>query len=612
MPTQPGVYRFRDQHGRVIYVGKARDLRARLSNYFQHPDGLHPRTRAMVTTAVGVDWTVVRSEVEALVLEHSWIRQYDPRFNVTFKDDKSYPYLAVTMVDEFPRLLVTRDAQRKGVRYFGPYAKVWALRETVDTLLTAIPVRSCAESTFAKAQRSGRPCLLGFIDKCSAPCVGRISAAEHRALASEVCSVLSGDAKGLVRDLTVTMEDASKEERFEVAAKARDRLSALTTVLDRNAVVLAPGTSCDILGLADDEYESAAHVFHVRDGRIVGQRAWIIDKPEPLTAGDLVAALLQEIYAGEAAPEVPAEIVVPAIPGDPSVREWLSGLRGGSVAVKVASRGQKAELAGTSTANAIEALGRHRLKRASDLTARSAALSELQEALGLKEAPLRIECYDVSHTSGTNRAASMVVFEDGLPRTREYRHFGLADAGDDTQAIHAVLTRRFTRFLEESRLPLDERENARFAYPPQLVVVDGGEPQVEAARRALGDLGIDIPLCGLAKRLEEVWLPGEAYPVILPRGSGALYLLQRVRDEAHRFAIRAHRGKRTKAMTASTLDTIDGIGPTRARALIRHFGSVKRLREASPEQIALVPGIGEETARAVLAALRGGDGMLGS
>ena len=609
IPTRPGVYRFRDPHGEVVYVGKAKNLRARLSSYFQDQAGLHPRTRAMVTTAASVDWVVVRSELEALVLEHSWIHEYDPRFNVTFKDDKSYPFLAVTMGEEFPRILITRDPRRKGTRYFGPYAKVWAIRETLDTLLTAIPVRSCSPGTLAKAQRSGRPCLLAHIDKCSAPCVGAVSPEEHRALAAEACSVLAGDAKALVRDLTAEMVRASEDERFEQAAKVRDRLSALPTVLERSAVVLGPDVSCDVVGLADDEYEAAAHVFHVREGRIVGQRAWMIDKPEPLDTGEIVSLLLQETYSGPAAPDVPAEVLVPASP-PATLSAWLEGLRGAAVAVRVPVRGPKAELAEMSQTNAKETLARHRLRRATDLNARSGALRELQDALGMAEAPLRIECYDISHTGGKNPVASMVVFEDGLPRKREYRQFAIRDARDDTEAMREVITRRFSRYLEESALPLAEREKARFAYPPQLVVVDGGEPQVEAARLALAGLGVDVALCGLAKRLEEVWRPGERFPVVLPRGSQALYLLHRVRDEAHRFAIKNHRERRSKAMTASALDEIPGVGPTRARALLRHFGSVERLRQASIDQVALVPGIGEDTARAVLVALLGGDGML--
>jgi len=614
IPTRPGVYRFRDEHGRVLYVGKAKNLRSRVSSYFQSLAALHPRTRAMVTSASSVEWTVVRSEVEALVLEHSWIHEYDPRYNVVFKDDKSYPFLAVTMGEEFPRVLVTRDARSKGTRYFGPYAKVWAIRETLDTLLSVLPMRSCSAGVFARAVRSDRPCLLGYIDKCSAPCVGRVSPEEHRATAEQVCSVLGGDAKAVVRDLTSTMEAAAREERFEVAAKVRDRLTAINAVLDRNAVVLAPGVDADVVGLVDDEYEAAAHVFYVRDGRITGQRAWVIDKPEPLEPGDLVARLVQEIYDGVEAPDVPAEVLVPALPTDASaLREWLAGLRGSSVALRVPTRGPKAELAETSRSNAEEALARHRLKRASDLTARSAALRELQEALGLEEAPLRIECYDVSHTGGTNQAASMVVFEDALPRKSDYRHFSVSDAKDDTEAMFQVITRRFTRYLEDAKKPIEERETSRFAYPPQLVVVDGGEPQVEAARRALEELGVSsVALCGLAKRLEEVWLPGQSFPAILARGSEALYLLQRVRDEAHRFAIRHHRGKRAKAMTASRIDEIPGVGPARSRALLRHFGSLAKVREASVEQIALVPGIGAETARAIARAVANDGGMLES
>lgn len=563
----------------------------------------------MVTTAASVDWSVVRSDVEALVLEHSWIKEYDPQFNVAFKDDKSYPFLAITWDEDVPRIIVTRSARRKGTRYFGPYAKVWAIRRTVDTLLTALPMRSCSTAVFSQAQRSGKPCLLAHLEKCSAPCVGRVSQEQHRETVLKVCAVLGGDAKPLARELTEAMETASREERFEAAAKARDRLNALTTVMELNAVVLDPGVSCDVIGLADDEYEFGAHVFHVRDGRILGERAWIIDKPTPLDPGEIVSLLLQEAYSGPAAPEVPPEILVPAAP-PPAVREWLTGIRGSVVDVRVPARGSKAELAETSRANAVEALARHRLKRATDLTARSAALRELQEALGLSDAPLRIECYDISHMGGKNQVASMVVFEDALPRNKQYRQFTIDDARDDTAAMHEVITRRFSRYLKEAALPLEERERSRFAYPPQLVVVDGGEPQVAAATRALKELGIDIAVCGLAKRMEEVWLPHRPFPAVLPRGSQALFLLQRVRDEAHRFAIGKHRAKRSKVMTASALDQIPGVGATRARALLRHFGSVERLRQASLEQISLVAGIGDDTAGSVFSALHPEDGML--
>ena len=612
IPTEPGVYRFRDPHGRVVYVGKAKSLRARLSNYFQDPARLHPRTRAMVTTAASVEWTVVRNEVEALILEHTWIKQYDPRFNVVFKDDKSYPYLAVTLNEEFPRVQVMRGERRKGVRYFGPYARAWQIRDTVDTLLTALPVRTCAPGVFRKAERQGRPCLLGYIDKCSAPCVGRISPEDHRALAERVCAVLGGDAKGMVRDLTQAMTDAAEREDFEAAARARDRLHALRDVLDRNAVVLDAGTNVDIFSLVDEELEAAAHVFHVRDGRITGERGWVVDKPDPLDGPGMIAQLVQEAYGTAEPEEVPREVLVPVAPeGSDALRTWLRGVRGGAVSIKVPARGKKAELAGTGHQNALQVLAQHRLKRASDLTTRSAALQELQEAIGMAEAPLRIECYDISHTGGTNQVGSMVVFEDALPRKAEYRQFSVADGTDDTAAMREVLTRRFTRYLEESRLPPEERESARFAYPPQLVVVDGGLPQVRVATKALDDLGITtVAVVGLAKRLEEVWLPDDDFPVILPRGSEALFLLQRVRDEAHRFAISRHRGKRGKAMRASALDEVPGIGPARAAALVRHFGSLAKVREASEDQLALVPGIGSATARTILAALRRDGGML--
>jgi len=612
IPTQPGVYRFRDPHGRVVYVGKAKNLRARLNSYFQDLFALHPRTQLMVTTAASVEWTVVRSEVEALILEHTWIKQYDPRFNVVFKDDKSYPYLAVTMNEKYPRIQVMRGDRKPGVRYFGPYARAWAIRETVDTLLTALPVRTCAPGVFRKAERQGRPCLLGYIDKCSAPCVGRISEEDHRALAERVCAVLGGDAKTMMRDLTSSMESAAGRQDYEAAARARDRLRALNAVLERNAVVLAEGTNSDIFSLVDDDMEAAAHVFHVRDGRIAGERGWVVDKPEPLGGPAMVAQLIQEAYGAAQAADIPTEILVPVMPEmADSVVEWLSGVRGARVAVRVAARGKKAELATTGHQNAQQVLDQHRLKRASDLTTRSAALQELQAGIGMTDAPLRIECYDISHTQGTNQVGSMVVFEDALPRKREYRQFSIADATDDTAAMREVLRRRFSRYLQESQLPPDERENARFAYPPQLVVVDGGLPQVNSAAEVLEELGIShVTLVGLAKRLEEVWIHGDPFPVILPRGSEALYLLQRVRDEAHRFAIKHHRRKRGKAMQSSAVDAIPGIGPTRSKALLRHFGSLAKIKEASPEQIALVPGIGSGTAARIYSAVRAEGGML--
>ncbi|WP_062202372.1 excinuclease ABC subunit UvrC [Demequina salsinemoris] len=612
IPARPGVYRFRDPHGRVVYVGKAKSLRSRLQNYFQPLERLHPRTRAMVTTASSVEWTVVRNEVEALILEHTWIKEYDPRFNVVFRDDKSYPFLAVTMNEQFPRMQVMRGDRRKGVRYFGPYAKAWAIRETVDTLLTVLPMRTCSTAVFRKAERQGRPCLLGYIDKCAAPCVGRVSADEHRDLAERVCQVLGGDAKPLIRDLTKQMEDAAAREEFEVAARARDRLEALRSVLERNAIVLSQGTDADVFSLIDEELEASAHVFRVRDGRIAGERGWVVDKPEPLNSAQMITQLVQEAYASVEPGDIPPEVLVPVLPDDAApLTDWLAGVRGAKVTLRTPERGKKAELAATGKQNAQQVLDQHRLKRASDLTSRSQALQELQEALGMSEAPLRIECYDISHTQGTNMVGSMVVFEDALPRKAEYRQFIVRDASDDTAAMDEVLTRRFQRLLEQRELPPEERESSKFAYPPQLVVVDGGLPQVEAARRVLERLGIDdVALVGLAKRLEEVWVPGEEFPVILPRGSEPLYLLQRVRDEAHRFAITAHRKKRGKAMKMSALDEIPGVGPSRAKALVTHFGSVARLKEASIEQIAMVPGVGQQLASAIHDALHGTGGML--
>lgn len=612
VPTTPGVYRFRDPHGRVVYVGKAKNLRARLQNYFQPLHSLHPRTRAMVTTASSVEWTVVRNEVEALILEHTWIKEFDPRFNVVFKDDKSYPFLAVTMNEMYPRMQVMRGERRKGVRYFGPYAKAWAIRETVDSLLTVVPVRTCSPGVFKVAQRQGRPCLLGYIDKCAAPCVGRVTADEHRELAERACQVLSGDAKSLVRELTETMDEASAREDFEVAARARDRLRALQNVLERNAIVLAQDTDADVFSLVNEDIEAAAHVFYVRGGRITGERGWVVDKPEPLDDAEMVTQLIQEAYGNAQGTDIPPQVWVPQRPAEAdALLEWLAGVRGTKVEVVTPQRGKKAELAATGARNAQRVLEQHRLKRASDLTSRSAALQNLQEALGLPQAPLRIECYDISHIQGTNQVGSMVVFEDAIPRKKDYRQFGVANDLDDLSAMREVLTRRFRRYLEESALPIDQRESAKFAYPPQLVVVDGGLPQAEAAQAALTELGIhDIPVVGLAKRLEEVWQPGQQFPVILPRGSEALYLLQRVRDEAHRFAIKAHRKKRTKAMTASTMDTIPGVGPTRSKALIKHFGSLSKLKEASVEQIALVPGVGNATAATIYTALHANDGML--
>ncbi|MFP5347074.1 MAG: excinuclease ABC subunit UvrC [Actinomycetes bacterium] len=647
IPDSPGVYRFRDAHGRVIYVGKAKSLRSRLNSYFSDLAGLHQRTQQMVTTAASVEWTVVANEVEALQLEYSWIKEFDPRFNVKYRDDKSYPYLAVTMGEEFPRVQVMRGAKRKGTRYFGPYAHAWAIRETVDLLLRVFPVRTCSAGVFKRAHQVGRPCLLGYIDKCSAPCVGRISPEDHRALAEDFCDFMAGNTQRFVRRLEKQMQQASQDLEFEKAARLRDDVAALTRAMEKSAVVLPDATDADVFGLAEDELEAAVQVFHVRGGRVRGQRGWVVEKVEPLNDGELVEHLLQQVYGDADATVVPREVLVPHEPAQAQdVAAWLTGVRGSGVDVRVPQRGDKKALMETVTTNAKQALALHKTRRAGDLTTRSQALQELQDALGLPEAPLRVECYDVSNLQGTDVVASMVVFEDGLPRKSEYRRFAIRgfSGQDDVGSIHEVISRRFRRYLEEreqsgdldlgdpgdgegengnrnaghdaqhgpdedaqhTRLDPETGRPRKFAYPPQLVVVDGGQPQVAAAARALAELGIeDVALCGLAKRLEEVWLPGSDYPVILPRASQGLYLLQRVRDEAHRFAITFHRQRRSKSMTKSVLDDVPGLGKTRRQALLRHFGSLKNLKAAGVQEIATVPGFGSTTAAAVYQHLHG-------
>jgi len=623
--VQPGVYRFRDEHGRVIYVGKAKSLRQRLSSYFQDLSALHPRTQTMVTTAASVEWTVVSTEVEALQLEYSWIKTFDPRFNVKYRDDKSYPYLAVTMGDEVPRVQVMRGAKRKGTRYFGPYAHAWAIRETVDLLLRVFPVRTCSNGVFRRAQQIGRPCLLGYIGKCSAPCVGWISVDDHRALAEDFGDFMAGSTGRFVRRLEREMTEASQAQEYERAARLRDDLAALSKALEKSAVVLDDATNADLFAFAQDELEAAVQVFHVRGGRIRGQRGWVVEKVEDVDTGDLVERLLQQVY-GDAPGAVPREVLVPELPAEPArVTEWLCELRGARVDLRVPRRGDKRTLLDTVERNAKQALALHKTRRGGDLTTRSQALQELQDALFLTSAPLRIECYDVSNLQGTEVVASMVVFEDGLPRKSEYRRFSVrgVDGRDDTAWMHEVLTRRFRRYLQDRSdtgepeledsadgpQPIDPTTGKprRFAYPPNLVVVDGGPPQVAAAQRALDELGIDdVALIGLAKRLEEVWLPGDEHPVVLPRTSQGLYLLQRVRDEAHRFAITYHRQRRSRSMTVSELDGVPGLGSSRRAALLKHFGSVKRLRAATAEDIAEVPGVGPATAQAVVEALAAG------
>ncbi|MEU7133727.1 excinuclease ABC subunit UvrC [Streptomyces sp. NPDC046261] len=624
IPDSPGVYRFRDEHGRVIYVGKAKSLRQRLSSYFQDLAGLHPRTRTMVTTAASVEWTVVSTEVEALQLEYSWIKEYDPRFNVKYRDDKSYPSLAVTLGEEFPRVQVMRGPKKKGVRYFGPYAHAWAIRETVDLMLRVFPVRTCSAGVFKRSAQIGRPCLLGYIGKCSAPCVGRVTAEEHRELAEEFCDFMAGRTGAYIRRLEQRMHDAAEEMEYEKAARLRDDIEALKRAMEKNAVVLADATDADLIAVAEDELEAAVQIFHVRGGRVRGQRGWVTDKVEAVDTAGLVEHALQQLYGEESGDAVPKEVLVPALP-DPAgpVAQWLAERRGSRVDLRIPQRGDKKDLMATVQRNAQQALVLHKTKRASDLTTRSRALEEISEALGLDSAPLRVECFDISHLQGQDVVASMVVFEDGLARKSEYRRFQIKGfAGqDDVRSMHEVVGRRFRRYLQEKMktgewteeapggeieepLPADDGKPKRFAYPPQLVVVDGGKPQVMAAKRALDELGVtDVAVCGLAKRLEEVWLPDEDDPVVLPRTSEGLYFLQRVRDEAHRFAISYQRSKRAKTFRAGPLDAVPGLGETRKQALLKHFGSLKRLRAATIEQICETPGIGRKTAETIAAAL---------
>jgi excinuclease ABC subunit C len=640
IPTEPGVYRFSDPHGRVIYVGKAKNLRSRLTSYFADVAGLHPRTRQMVTTAAKVEWTVVTTEVEALQLEYNWIKEFDPRFNVRYRDDKSYPMLAVTLNEEFPRLMVYRGPRRKGVRYFGPYSHAWAIRETLDLLTRVFPARTCSAGVFKRHSQIERPCLLGYIDKCAAPCVGRVDAQRHREIVADFCDFLSGKTDRFARDLERQMTAAADQLDFERAARLRDDLGALKRALEKQAVVLGDGTDADVVAFADDDLEAAVQVFHVRGGRVRGQRGWIVEKPgDPGESSEaaLVEQFLAQFYGAEAelggppgaessgppgaelsgaadesSNPVPKEVLVPCLPPNAEqLAAWLSALRGSRVALRVPRRGDKRALAETVHRNAREALQQHKLKRAGDFTARSAALQNIQESLGLAEAPLRIECVDISHVQGTDVVGSLVVFEDGLPRKSDYRHFAIREAAgegrsDDVASIAEVTRRRFLRHVRDANDDGEpvEAGKRRFAYPPNLFVVDGGVPQVNAAQTVLDELGVtDVAVIGLAKRLEEVWVPGEPDPVILPRNSEGLYLLQRVRDEAHRFAISYHRSKRSKRMTASALDAVRGLGQARRKALVAHFGSVAKLRQASIAEITEVPGIGATTAAAVLEAL---------
>lgn len=596
IPTDPGVYKFLGDEGRVIYVGKAKNLRNRLSSYFTNPAALHPRTFTMVHAATSVEWTVVGNEVEALQLEWTWINEFNPRFNVMFRDDKSYPYLAITVKDEFPRVFVTRGTRRKGVKYYGPFTAVWAIRESLDLLLKAFPVRTCANTVFERAKKSGRPCLLGYIDKCSAPCVGNISAEDHRQLVRNVTEFMSGNSGKFITVRKKSMAEAAASLDFERAAQLRDEISALEAVLDKNAVVLSQSADADIFGLYAEELEACINVFHVRGGRIRGQHNWIIERMEDMTAEQLVEDAIRQAYTDVTADAIPTEILTSAVPADLNLlTAWLEGTRGAKIDIRVPQRGEKKAVLDTAELNAKQALALHKTRRASDITTRTQALNEIQGALKLPEAPLRIECIDNSHLSGQHVVGSLVVFEDGLPKKKDYKRFSIQGeaARDDTSAMYSVVSRRFERYLESLDKKNPGETSNGFGYRPSLLVVDGALPQVNAATKALGDLGVtDITVVGLAKRLEEVWVLWDEFPVILPRNSESLFLLQRVRDEAHRFAITYHRQKRSTSMTRSELDAIEGLGAAKQKALLAHFGSVKRIRVASVEELTGVSGIG--------------------
>ena len=605
IPDAPGSYQFIDRHGQVIYVGKASSLRSRLSSYFQAPDRLHPRTRQMVETAERVEWTIVRNEVEALMLEYSLIKRHHPRFNVRLRDDKSYPLLAVTTDEEWPRAVVVRGRRRRGVRYFGPYAHAYAIRETLDLLLRSFPVRTCSPGKFRQHERLGRPCLLFHIEKCAGPCVGEVTPEDYETMVDGLCRFLGGDTDDVVRGLEAEMREASSELEFERAARLRDRLESVTKAVEKQQMVAARDDDLDVFGVAEDELEASVQVFHVRRGRVVGRKGFIVDKVEDVEGGALIDRVVESFYAETPPNGVPRTILVPREPSIGSLlEEWLALDREGRVQIRVPQRGDRRRLMETVHENAREEFVRHRMRRASDHNTRSRALTELQDQLGLPEAPLRIECYDMAHLQGTDYVGSMVVLTDGLPDKRQYRRFKVhIEGNDDYAAMEEVLTRRLTAYLEERDQPVEERGErpGRFAYPPQLLLVDGGKGQLAVAERVVNLLGLEdeIPVAALAKRFEEVYLPGRAEPVGVPRGSDGLFMLQRIRDEAHRFANSFHRERRSKSMTRSSLDGIPGLGPARRERLVKALGGVRAVKAADLETLRALPFLPDAVAESV-------------
>jgi excinuclease ABC subunit C len=603
IPEAPGSYQFKDADGRILYVGKAKSLRQRLSNYFQNPRLLPPRTAQMVTTAATVEWIQVANELEALMLEYSLIKQHRPRFNIRLVDDKSYPFLAVTLDEEWPRAMVMRGRKRKGVRYFGPYGHAYAIRETLDLLLRTFPIRTCSEHKYKHHARIGRPCLLFHIEKCAGPCVGEIDHAAYDELVEDLLSFLDGETDEVVRELEQRMQNAASNLEFELAARLRDRLSSVRRAIEKQQIVADRNEDIDVIGIADDELEAAVQVFFVRRGRVVGRKGFVVDKVEDIDRHELVDKVLEGLYLEEPPLGVPKVVLVPDDPADPALYEWwLCEQRGSRVEIRVPQRGDKRSLLETVTRNAQEEFTRHRLRRATDHNSRAQALNELRDALDLPEAPLRIECFDMSHIQGSDYVGSMVVVEDGLPKKSDYRRFRIksGQGNDDFAAMEEVLTRRFRAYLDESAKPVSER-GGKFSYPPQLLVVDGGKGQLGVAMRVLDDLGLtdEIPVCSLAKQFEEVFVPGKPDPIRLPRQSEALYLLQRIRDESHRFAISYHRQLRDKRMTTSVLDDVAGLGPARKKRLVKELGGVKAVKQATLDDLKALPWLPDVVAEAI-------------